>query len=173
MLSLLTTVESLSGLTQSRETSPPVKRAVFQQKKLLTAISCHRLTSRTLLRAGGCWGGSGQDGGRASLACGDNVGEWLCWPKRCFLGLLDPAKVCLRELTPMPELGAVGCAVPGLFGPRLRWPLTGDKMPPVGADSIRARRWPQAPCSAGGQGWPHELCCCPGLSSSQPRRGGL
>lgn len=90
MPSLLTTVESLSGLTQSREASPPVKRAVFQQESYslqLVVIHEHhvRVCGRVVLVT---WGRMGV----ASLVCGDNAGRWLHWPKRCFGGLLDPAR---------------------------------------------------------------------------------
>lgn len=69
----------------------------------------------------------------------------------------------MRELTLVLQPDAVGCTALGLFRPRLRIAI---RCPRSGL--IQSGQWLRAPCSADRQGWPHGLCCRPGLSSSQP-----
>lgn len=146
MLSLLTTVESLSGLTQSRKHSLPATEAVFQQIQSVTAGRCHMRLSRvgTGLARGRTW--------HRPAWHRDSVGRCLCCPKRLFWGLMEPARGtrvrprCCQSWGCWGLPSACGCSSQG------RAMALGTGHPP-----------------SRGQGWPQGLCCPPAWSSPRPR----
>lgn len=96
-------------------------------------------------------------------------GEMVLLAKKVLFGAVRPRKVYPREVTLTQQLGAAGCAAPGLFGPLLLLPLVGNKAPGQ-ADPVRRRDGCGALRAAAAQACPRHSS---GGGSHHPQRRGV
>lgn len=107
MLSLLTTVESLSGLTQSRKPSLRDREAVFQQTQLVTRFVVIRVCHLWACGPVGTVGARGRTWDRPAWHAGTAQGEGSAGQEGSF-GAVRASEGFLCKATLLPELGLLG-----------------------------------------------------------------